>query len=107
MSMFSAKNTRSAGKERYDVVISRLNRAGVELVASPEASLQFGDILNWSAARRQLTRWRIWWVTPSKTAAGTDAAGVYRHRPGVLLGSIPLYVPGFPVALKLGRQAGR
>ncbi|VTP61824.1 putative transporter [Leclercia adecarboxylata] len=33
-------------KERYDVVISRLNRAGVELVASPDASLQFGDILN-------------------------------------------------------------
>ncbi|MGU0056587.1 hypothetical protein ACVXG7_17045 [Enterobacter hormaechei] len=33
-------------KERYDVVISRLNRAGVELVASQDASLQFGDILN-------------------------------------------------------------
>ncbi|MDY2518735.1 TrkA C-terminal domain-containing protein, partial [Salmonella enterica subsp. enterica serovar Typhimurium] len=33
-------------KERYDVVISRLNRAGVELVASSDASLQFGDILN-------------------------------------------------------------
>lgn len=33
-------------KERYDVVISRLNRAGVELVASGDISLQFGDILN-------------------------------------------------------------
>ena len=33
-------------KERYDVVISRLNRAGVELVASSDISLQFGDILN-------------------------------------------------------------
>ncbi|WP_348250114.1 TrkA C-terminal domain-containing protein, partial [Salmonella enterica] len=33
-------------KERYDVVICRLNRAGVELVASSDASLQFGDILN-------------------------------------------------------------
>ncbi|STS79002.1 mediator of hyperadherence YidE [Klebsiella pneumoniae] len=33
-------------KQRYDVVISRLNRAGVELVASSSASLQFGDILN-------------------------------------------------------------
>ncbi|MCS5882017.1 putative transporter [Klebsiella variicola subsp. variicola] len=30
----------------HDVVISRLNRAGVELVASSSASLQFGDILN-------------------------------------------------------------
>ncbi len=33
-------------KERYDVVISRLNRAGVELVASGDISLQFGDILS-------------------------------------------------------------
>ena len=33
-------------KQRYDVVISGLNRAGVELVASSSASLQFGDILN-------------------------------------------------------------
>lgn len=33
-------------KQKYDVVISRLNRSGVELVASSNASLQFGDILN-------------------------------------------------------------
>ena len=69
-------------KERYDVVISRLNRAGVELVASPEASLQFGDILNRSGVRRPLTPWRIWSVTLSKTAAGPNAAGVYRYRAG-------------------------
>lgn len=33
-------------KERYDVVILRLNCAGVELVASGDISLQFGDIFN-------------------------------------------------------------
>ncbi len=33
-------------KERYDVVVSRLNRAGVELVPGSETNLQFGDILN-------------------------------------------------------------
>jgi len=33
-------------KEKYDVVVSRLNRAGVELVPTSQTSLQFGDILN-------------------------------------------------------------
>lgn len=33
-------------KKRYDVVISRLNRAGIELVPTSQTSLQFGDILN-------------------------------------------------------------
>ena len=33
-------------KERYDVVVSRLNRAGVELVPTERSTLQFGDILN-------------------------------------------------------------
>ena len=33
-------------KQKYDVVISRLNRAGVELVAGSNVTLQFGDILN-------------------------------------------------------------
>lgn len=33
-------------KERYDVIISRLNRESVELVASRDVSPQFGNILN-------------------------------------------------------------
>ncbi|HDS9360978.1 TPA: putative transporter [Enterobacter chengduensis] len=94
-------------KERYDVVISRLNRAGVELVASPEASLQFGDILNLVGR-------------PSSIDAVADMVGNAQQKLqqvqmlpvfigiglGVLLGSIPLYVPGFPVALKLGLAGG-
>lgn len=94
-------------KERYDVVISRLNRAGVELVASPEASLQFGDILNLVGR-------------PSSIDAVADMVGNAQQKLqqvqmlpvfigiglGVLLGSIPVYVPGFPVALKLGLAGG-
>ncbi len=94
-------------KERYDVVISRLNRAGVELVASQDASLQFGDILNLVGR-------------PSSIDAVADMVGNAQQKLqqvqmlpvfigiglGVLLGSIPLYVPGFPVALKLGLAGG-
>lgn len=94
-------------KERYDVVISRLNRAGVELVASSDASLQFGDILNLVGR-------------PTSIDAVANVVGNAQQKLqqvqmlpvfigiglGVLLGSIPLFVPGFPVALKLGLAGG-
>lgn len=94
-------------KERYDVVISRLNRAGVELVASQDASLQFGDILNLVGR-------------PSSIDAVANMVGNAQQKLqqvqmlpvfigvglGVMLGSIPLYVPGFPAALKLGLAGG-
>ena len=94
-------------KERYDVVISRLNRAGVELVASSDASLQFGDILNLVGR-------------PASIDAVANVVGNAQQKLqqvqmlpvfigiglGVLLGSIPLFIPGFPVALKLGLAGG-
>ncbi|EJC5271011.1 putative transporter [Escherichia coli] len=94
-------------KERYDVVISRLNRAGVELVASGDISLQFGDILNLVGR-------------PSAIDAVANVLGNAQQKLqqvqmlpvfigiglGVLLGSIPVVVPGFPAALKLGLAGG-
>ncbi|ENB92468.1 putative transporter [Escherichia coli] len=94
-------------KERYDVVISRLNRAGVELVASGDISLQLGDILNLVGR-------------PSAIDAVANVLGNAQQKLqqvqmlpvfigiglGVLLGSIPVFVPGFPAALKLGLAGG-
>lgn len=94
-------------KQRYDVVISRLNRAGVELVASSNASLQFGDILNLvgrpaaiDAVASDLgnARQKLQQVQMLPVFIGIGL--------GVLLGSIPLFIPGFPVALKLGLAGG-
>ena len=94
-------------KERYDVVISRLNRAGVELFASGDISLQFGDILNLVGR-------------PSAIDAVANVLGNAQQKLqqvqmlpvfigiglGVLLGSIPVFVPGVPAALKLGLAGG-
>ncbi|ENH0095295.1 transporter, partial [Escherichia coli] len=87
--------------------ISRLNRAGVELVASGDISLQFGDILNLVGR-------------PSAIDAVANVLGNAQQKLqqvqmlpvfigigfGVLLGSIPVFVPGFPAALKLGLAGG-
>ena len=56
-------------KQRYDVVISRLNRAGVELVASSSASLQFGDILNLVGRQEAIAPWPPNWVTLSRSCS--------------------------------------
>lgn len=94
-------------KQRYDVVISRLNRAGVELVASNNTSLQFGDILNLVgrpasidavAAEVGNARQKLQQVQMLPVFIGIGL--------GVLLGSIPLFIPGFPAALRLGLAGG-
>jgi len=94
-------------KQRYDVVISRLNRAGVELVASSNASLQFGDILNLVGRPTAIE------AVASDLGNAQQKLQQVQMLPvfigiglGVLLGSIPLFIPGFPVALKLGLAGG-
>lgn len=93
--------------QKYGVVISRLNRAGVELVPTANTTLQFGDVLH-VVGRADLIGHAI--------AIIGNAEQKLQHVQmlpvfigiglGVLLGSIPFYIPGFPVALKLGLAGG-
>jgi len=93
--------------QRYDVVISRVTRTGVELPPSAKLRLQFGDICtvigqpgNLDAAAR---------VFGNREQALQQAQilpiflGIAL---GVLLGSIPLMVPGMPAPVKLGLAGG-
>ncbi|WP_159567510.1 putative transporter [Budvicia diplopodorum] len=91
----------------YDVVISRINRAGVELIPGRSVSLHFGDIVNLVGK-------------PSSIDTVADILGNAQQKLqqvqmlpvfigiglGVLLGSIPLFIPGFPAALRLGLAGG-
>lgn len=94
-------------KGKYDVVISRLNRAGVELVPTGEMTLQFGDVLNLVGRQEDIdavmeiignAQQKLQQVQMLPIFIGIGL--------GVLLGSIPIYLPGFPVALKLGLAGG-
>jgi putative transport protein len=94
-------------KSQYDVVVSRLNRAGIELVPRSSSSLQFGDILNLVGRSESID------------AVG-DIVGNAQHKLqqvqmlpvfigiglGVLVGSLPFYVPGVSAALSLGLAGG-
>ncbi|MHA6608950.1 putative transporter [Photobacterium damselae] len=94
-------------KEKYDVVVSRLNRAGVELIPTSQTSLQFGDILNLVGRQEAIeavsglvgnAHQKLQQVQMLPVFIGIGL--------GVLLGSIPLYLPGFPAAIKLGLAGG-
>ncbi|WP_314139457.1 putative transporter [Buttiauxella noackiae] len=94
-------------KQKYGVVISRLNRAGIELVASSNASLQFGDILNLVGRPESIE------AVAAEVGNAQQKLQQVQMLPvfigiglGVLLGSIPLFIPGFPVALRLGLAGG-
>ncbi|PJG82930.1 putative transporter [Caviibacterium pharyngocola] len=102
------KKIKSLGiHQKYGVVIARLNRAGVELVPTANTSLQFGDVLH-VVGRSD--------VIGNAIAIIGNAQQKLQHVQmlpvfigiglGVLLGSIPFYIPGFPVALKLGLAGG-
>ena len=93
--------------QKYGVVISRLNRAGVELVPTAHTTLQFGDVLH-MVGKTDILNQAISVIGNAKQKLlQVQMLPVFIGIGlGVLLGSIPFYIPGFPVALKLGLAGG-
>lgn len=94
-------------KGKYDVVISRLNRAGVELVPNGQMTLQFGDVLNLVGRQEDIDAVMSIIGNAQQKLQQVQMLPIFIGIGlGVLLGSIPIYIPGFPVALKLGLAGG-
>lgn len=94
-------------KGKYDVVISRISRAGVELVANGKMSLQFGDILTLVGRKEDINTVMAIIGNAQQKLQQVQMLPIFIGIGlGVLLGSIPLYIPSFPVALKLGLAGG-
>ncbi|MBS6026700.1 MAG: putative transporter [Haemophilus pittmaniae] len=102
------KRIRNLGiHQKYGVVISRLNRAGVELVPSANTSLQFGDVLHMVGRTDVLNKAISVIGNAQQKLLQVQMLPVFIGIGlGVLLGSIPFYIPGFPVALRLGLAGG-
>ncbi|OOF58407.1 putative transporter [Rodentibacter genomosp. 2] len=93
--------------QKYGVVISRLNRTGVELVPSGNTSLQFGDVLHMVGRTDVLDKAISIIGNAQQKLQQVQMLPIFLGIGlGVLLGSIPFYIPGFPVALKLGLAGG-
>ena len=91
----------------YGVSITRVSRAGVDLVANPNLVLQLGDVLRVVGPQNS--------VAKIKSVVGDSASGLnhpylipifFGIALGVIFGSIPIKFPGIPQAIKLGLAGG-
>lgn len=91
----------------HDVVISRVVRAGVELVPSAALHLQFGDILTVIGAPDDVRRVAQVVGNSEKLLQQAQILPIFLGIAlGVLVGSIPIALPGLPVPVKLGLAGG-
>ena len=94
-------------QSNHDVVISRLNRAGIELVPTGGMTLQFGDVINLVGRQEDIETVMALVGNAQQKLQQVQMLPVFVGIGlGVLLGSSPVSVPGLPVALKLGLAGG-
>lgn len=92
---------------RLGVTVSRLERAGVEMAPNPEIALNFADVLTVVGTQEHLAQVQGE-LGDSRRALQTPQMvpmflGVAL---GVLVGSVPIAVPGLSMPIKLGLAAG-
>ncbi|MGL6260059.1 putative transporter [Vibrio sp. WXL210] len=94
-------------KDQYDVVVSRINRAGVELVPNADTQLQFGDILNLLGHKEAIDSSAKLLGNAKQKLKQVQMLPIFLGVGlGILLGSLPIYLPGLPAAIKLGLAGG-
>lgn len=93
--------------EHHGVSISRINRAGVELPAMGDSTLHFGDIVTVVGARAGIEAVRGLLGDQKQRLDQVQFTAVFIGIAlGVILGSLPIAVPGLPAPLKLGLAGG-
>lgn len=94
-------------EERFDIVISRIIRAGVQFIPSHGMRLQFGDYLNVIGTQEN--------IDAASKYIGNSSVELHKVAMlplfiglilGILLGSIPIPVAGVPAPMKLGIAGG-
>lgn len=105
----SGHRLRSLGiiETSHGATISRIMRAGVEIPVQADSRLQFGDIVTVVGSPEAIADTRAMLGDQSKRLDEVDFPGLFIGLAlGILLGSIPLAIPGLPAPLKLGLAGG-
>ena len=91
----------------HHVTVTRIMRGDVEMPASPDLRLQFADRLNVVGAKDDLTECARTLGNSVRALNETQFIPLFLGLAlGVLVGSIPLPLPGVPVPLRLGIAGG-
>lgn len=92
---------------RHDVVVTRVRRADVEMLASPMLKLRFGDQLHVVGQPDDLRAAEAVVGNSQKALGLTDFLPIFVGVVlGVVLGSIAIPLPGLPAPVKLGLAGG-
>ncbi len=91
----------------YGVNITRVNRAGIDLIGDPHLSLQLGDRVTVVGSENSIARVERLLGNSMKRLREPNLVAIFIGIAlGVLLGSIPFSVPGIPQPVKLGLAGG-
>lgn len=94
-------------REAYGVTITRVIRAGIELVAQPNLILQMGDGLQVVGAESDIQRIAGFVGNKKENLTHPNLAPIFAGIAiGVIFGSIPIHFPGIPQPIRLGLAGG-
>lgn len=104
-------NGKSIGQLRlrnlYGINVTRVNRAGVDLVAEPRLKLQIGDRVTVVGSEASIAEVEQVLGNSLKRLREPNLISIFIGISlGVLLGSIPFTIPGIPQPVKLGLAGG-
>ena len=94
-------------RKNYGVNITRINRAGVDLIADPRLQLQLGDRVTVVGTEEAIQNVEKYLGNSLKRLREPNLISIFFGIAlGVLLGSIPFVFPGIPQPVKLGLAGG-
>ncbi|MCQ2229711.1 MAG: putative transporter [Bacteroidales bacterium] len=94
-------------RQNFHINITRIKRAGVELIASPSLSLQQGDRVTVVGSKDNVKRVAELLGNAVQRLDHPQLFSIFLGIAlGVLLGSMPIFFPGMPVPVKLGLAGG-
>jgi putative transport protein len=89
------------------LTLSRVKRAGIEMVAHGNIFLQLGDTITVIGTEQAIRQFTEVVGNSLKRLEAPDLGPVFMGIVlGVILGSIPFYIPNVPVAVKIGMAGG-
>ena len=89
------------------VTLTRIKRAGIEMVAHGNIYLQLGDTITVVGIKEKVNQFTAVVGNSLKRLEAPDLGPIFFGIVlGVILGSIPFYIPNVPVAVKIGMAGG-
>lgn len=94
-------------RNQFDITLTRVKRAGVDMVASPMLILQLGDRVTVVGEKKNVENVKSLIGDSVKRLDQPQLTSIFLGIAlGVLLGSLPIFFPGMPVPVKLGMAGG-